>query len=97
MLIMFVALIVMMGLAVFVNGEGRTEGNDAGQGIQGYVGHELLRNAIMIITGLLISVILVILIGYSLHLYSSKSNFIPVCEVIYADIGNYFKFLNGKM
>ena len=93
---MFIALIVMMGLAVFVHGEAKTEGNEVGQG-QEYDAKDLLRNTIMIMTGLLISVILVILIGYSLHLYSSKAHFIPVCDVIYADIGNYFKFLNGKM
>lgn len=51
----------------------------------------------MVCTGLLICIILVVLIASSLHCYSNKMNFIPVCEIICQDIDSYFKFVNGKM
>lgn len=64
-----------------------------------FVGDETpeLKNVFMVCTGLLICVILVVLIAHSLHSYSKKENFTPVCEIICQDIDSYFKFVNGKM
>lgn len=51
----------------------------------------------MMCTGLLMCIIMVTLIGYSLHCYGQRMDFVPVCEIIFRDVDAYFKFVNGKM
>lgn len=51
----------------------------------------------MIVTGLAICVTLVWLVSYSVYCYAEKMDFVPVCDVIYKDISDYFRFVNGKM
>ena len=57
----------------------------------------VIKNALIIGTAFIICVILVMLIGYSLHCYGMKTEFVPVCQIIYQDIDSYFKYVNGKM